>query len=291
MTLDNPDIESAAIPESAIPAATPANYAPRASRVFASGLFVAIWIALGFVLRLDANTYLLVGIPLTVIFQVVVKKEPLRALWLRSAPKLALTGRFYILAVLVLCVPAYSMFKAIAGHGSPPIVLWMVACIAGVFAAAYALQSFDRVAVRALLICLATGGLIGVLLLLLAVAARHRAIPPDALLSGARWFLLYFPVCFMIEEVSFRGAIDSYVQRQGESRPWLSALFVSALWGLWHLPTAAHPTVATAIVLVIVQSLTGVPLSFAWRRSGNLAVTSAVHAFLDAVRNGLGLMG
>jgi membrane protease YdiL (CAAX protease family) len=52
-----------------------------------------------------------------------------------------------------------------------------------------------------------------------------------------------------------------------------------------------HPSLGIAITLVIYQSLLGIPLSFAWRRSGNLAVPCAVHAIVDAVRNAIGLMG
>ena len=41
---------------------------------------------------------------------------------------------------------------------------------------------------------------------------------------------------FVLEEVAFRGALDAHVHHEGEGRGWQSALFVSALWGLWHLP-------------------------------------------------------
>jgi membrane protease YdiL (CAAX protease family) len=38
---------------------------------------------------------------------------------------------------------------------------------------------------------------------------------------------------------------------------------------------------------VVWHCLVGVPLSFAWRRSGNLAGPALAHAGLDAVRNAL----
>jgi membrane protease YdiL (CAAX protease family) len=40
-------------------------------------------------------------------------------------------------------------------------------------------------------------------------------------------------------------------------------------------------------MLVVVHSAIGVSLSFAWRRSGNLALPAAAHALIDGVRNGL----
>jgi membrane protease YdiL (CAAX protease family) len=39
--------------------------------------------------------------------------------------------------------------------------------------------------------------------------------------------------------------------------------------------------------LLGVHCAVGVPLSFCWRRSGNLFVTGATHALVDAVRNAL----
>jgi membrane protease YdiL (CAAX protease family) len=102
--------------------------------------------------------------------------------------------------------------------------------------------------------------------------------------------LRYLPVGFVMEEVAFRGAFDSHLFHPGESRGVLSALFVSALWGIWHIPTIPPgqmpmPIWMLAPVLAGVHCLTGVPLSIFWRRSGNLTVTASTHALIDAVRN------
>jgi membrane protease YdiL (CAAX protease family) len=35
----------------------------------------------------------------------------------------------------------------------------------------------------------------------------------------------------------------------------------------------------------VIHVIIGVPLSLYWRRSGNLAVPTTAHAFIDAVRN------
>lgn len=74
----------------------------------------------------------------------------------------------------------------------------------------------------------------------------------------------------------------------GEGRGWQAALFVSALWGLWHLPIATGiPFPVLILVLLTVHCFIGIPLSFAWRRSRNLASASFAHAAIDAVRNAM----
>jgi hypothetical protein len=46
---------------------------------------VVVWIAIGFYFRVDANSYLLLGVPLTVVFQLAVARRRLSALWVRDA--------------------------------------------------------------------------------------------------------------------------------------------------------------------------------------------------------------
>jgi membrane protease YdiL (CAAX protease family) len=83
--------------------------------------------------------------------------------------------------------------------------------------------------------------------------------------------------------------LDAHLHHPGEYRPVFSAVFVSALWGLWHLPLLSFTSVGGFIVLalrvVLGHVVVGVFLSFGWRRSGNLGVPAIVHAFIDAVRN------
>ena len=106
----------------------------------------------------------------------------------------------------------------------------------------------------------------------------------------------YFTVCFTLEEVAFRGALDSHLYRspsngRASSSSWLSAIFLSALWGIWHLPTLPTPSApafAAAIpALIIIHTLVGVPLSFCWRGSGTLVLPAAAHALIDAYRDTL----
>jgi len=59
---------------------------------------------IGWALRLPTEAYLLIGIPLTVLFQTVVRKQPIRALWVRDSPKIRLgTG----VTLLALHQPVY----------------------------------------------------------------------------------------------------------------------------------------------------------------------------------------
>jgi membrane protease YdiL (CAAX protease family) len=41
------------------------------------------------------------------------------------------------------------------------------------------------------------------------------------------------------------------------------------------------------LTLLVIHITIGVPLAYAWRRSGNLALPAAVHALVDSVRDGL----
>jgi membrane protease YdiL (CAAX protease family) len=97
---------------------------------------------------------------------------------------------------------------------------------------------------------------------------------------------LYFPATFLLEEVAFRGALDAHVHDDGEGRGWQSAALVSALWGLWHLPVSSGlPLPVQVVELVTVHVALGLPLSFAGRRSRNLAGPALAHAVNDAVRS------
>jgi membrane protease YdiL (CAAX protease family) len=165
---------------------------------------------------------------------------------------------------------------------------WFLCAAAGAVAVGYAMRHFQRSTLRPLLLCLATAGTASVAAFLLLTAANTGHLRADPLV-GLMWLLLYFPALFILEEVSFRGALDSHIYRPGGRFGWLSALAVSALWGLWHLPTLEPDQrgVGTAASLVVFHCVVGVPLSLYWRRSGNLAVPSFTHALLDAVRNAL----
>ena len=71
--------------------------------------FVALWMALGWMFHLDTNSYLLIGVPLVVLFQRFVRQRPLRQLWVRDAAafRLGLVGS--VIAVLLILAPGYDL--------------------------------------------------------------------------------------------------------------------------------------------------------------------------------------
>ena len=252
---------------------------------------VAVWIALGIILHLSVNAYLLLGIPLTAAFQWGVRCQPLRALWLRDAAPFRLGAAGRAMAALLAAYPGYRLAKNLRVGGNAIESMWYFAAVAGAFAAAYALRSFHRTTARDLCFCLATAGVIGIGLTALSAVAlgvAHWSFEARAA-EGLASLLLYVPVVFVLEEVSFRGAFDSHVHYPGESHEYLTAFAVSALWGLWHIPVVLgqKPLLLLIPGLLGVHCAVGVPLSISWRRSGNLFVPGLTHALVDAVRNAL----
>ena len=245
--------------------------------------------ALGYVFAGNDLVYLLMGLPLTIGFQLLVRGRPLRELWIRDATRFSLDRRGLLLAAILVVAPAYYGARALPG-ASGWLIGWYAAAIVGAAGAAFALRATTPVAMlRAALvpIALGAGGMAAVL------GGIHIATgtPVHVLAvvgTVAKYLLLYFPLTFVLEEVAFRGALDAHVHHAGEQRGWRSALLVAALWGLWHLPISnGLPFPLLVLEVLAVHCLIGVPLSFAWRRTRNLAGPAFAHAAIDAVRNAL----
>ena len=173
---------------------------------------------------------------------------------------------------------------------------WALCSMAGGIAAGLTLRSQRADALRRALPVFGVTLLMG--FALIALAAVLFGLSPAVTLAQApvifKYILLYFAVNFVLEEVAFRGGLDSHVHPPGESnsraRAWGSALFVSVLWGLWHLPPEmlAGEAFADALVINLVFGiLVGVPLSFCWRQGGTLVLPALAHALIDAYRNSL----
>ncbi len=264
------------------------------------GLVVGVYIALGFLFHLTVAEYQLLGIPILLIFQLGIHRQPLRTLWVRSGPPLQLDAWFFLLWLLFSLFPAYAVVREVMTLQFANAAELSMA-IVGAFGLAYALRAMRAKTWGQLGLCIVTVGIIGLLPQFLSLllphvlhlhTASHATTPPTFLQSlniTTSWFLIG-PVGFVIEEVFFRGALDTYLHRGEQGTGWLSAIVVSALWGLWHLPSQVIPAgqlLSTIVELLIAQILVGVPLSLWWRKSGNLVVNNTAHALLDAVRNGL----
>jgi membrane protease YdiL (CAAX protease family) len=254
-------------------------------------VFVALWMAAGYLVPRDPNLYLLIGIPLTLGFQRFVRRRPVRELWVRDTPAFGLDRKGRVLAGVLLLAPTALMVQALV-VGQWVGAAWLAAAVAGAVAAAWALRQLRRAEVaswaRWVLLITAIGMVaLGVTLVPAAVAAGWPGPAGLRIAAAVEAILLYVPVQFFIEEVSFRGLLDTHVHRKGAKRQWPSALLVSALWGVWHLPVAAtgQPLLITIAQMLAVHCLIGVPMSLAWRRTGNLTVPVIAHALIDAFRN------
>jgi len=267
----------------------------RRRRVFETTAAIAIWIALGFLLKMTTSEYQMTGLALVLVFQVAVRRQPLRTLWVRNADSFRLDGFGWMIALLLVICPTFHVIEDVR-IGMPLMrTLAHGAGIVGAFPAAFALRRFDRATTRALLGCIVVPGLIGIGMMWAGAFASHTLAVrtfSERLWIALDALLLYIPIVFVFEEVSFRGAFDSHIQHAGDSHPWLSALYVSVLWGLWHVPVTLANAPLPRLILnnVLVCCIIGVPFSMWWRSSKNLAVTGVTHAFVDAVRNALLVM-
>lgn len=256
---------------------------------------VVAWWLLGSALHLTIPEYLLLGVPILIGFQLWVQREPLYRLWVRSGPPPRLDRWLVVLWILFSLFPAYAAARELMRMQLATAAEYSVA-ILGAFGLAYALRSMQARTWGYLGLCVLTITILGVLPTLLSVLLPHvihihsphpvTAGHPSLLQSaeiGAQWFLL-MPVGFVVEEVFFRGAMDTFLHRGEAGTGWLSAVFVSALWGLWHVSLGAH-LLSQIVSDVAAQIIIGVPLSLWWRKSGNLVVNDSAHAVLEAVRN------
>jgi membrane protease YdiL (CAAX protease family) len=258
---------------------------------------VVLYIAVGLLFALGPTAYVLLGIPLTVAFQRFVARRPIRALWLRDAPPLRIDRKLVVLGAFLAAASVVPAIDAIA-RGNIWTILSVAAIVFGAFPTVYAVRALTPRLYPALAWTTAVAGSIGIaVFVLLAIATYGATLLEDV---GARLYVFvfsviqYLPSMFVVEEVLFRGGLDSYLHRAGDGRPRTSAIFVSALWGLWHIPLisitpglASLPLLEAAAILVVFHVATGVPLTIGWRRSGNLAVPGIAHTLIDGVRNAL----
>jgi membrane protease YdiL (CAAX protease family) len=264
----------------------------RLVRAIVATLVIGGYMAIGFAFGLGADAYLLVGIPITIAFQVLVVRRPLRSLWLRGGPPMTFTARSAIAVVVVAIAPAVVAAGAVR-DGNIATAGWGIAGMVGAVGAVYALRAMDRAAVRSTIT--STVGSATVLVVVM-VAYRLASGGFDgnitaALATAAISLATYLPVVFVMEEVLFRGLLDPYLHGSATGTDHPSTLLGSALWGSWHLPVAAVSLgMLTIPYLVVVHSVLGYFLVTAWRRTGNLAAPGIAHAVSDALRNAVAVL-
>jgi len=130
------------------------------ARIGVATLVVAFYVAFGWLLRLDPNSYLLVGVPLLLVFQRFLARRPLTELWLKRYSGNFLTWKGVLLAVPFLVYPLWRL--CVDWHlGLWPVRLWEVAAVAGTIPLGATLARATLGTWKAMLGCLLTGGVLG----------------------------------------------------------------------------------------------------------------------------------
>jgi membrane protease YdiL (CAAX protease family) len=249
-------------------------------------LLMVVYISLGFLLKLEAVSYLLLGIPLTLIFQLLIVRQPLHKLWLRDNKKFHLSKLGWTISLFIIAFPIYKTIELATNDKLTLLNLgYYSAAILGSFGVGYCYSSFTKKTVKDFLLCFGIILVLRISLYFFPFIFGQNELKPDYL-RGIQSLLTYIPIAFVVEEVFFRGMLDTYINQSKETNSFLSALFISCIWGLWHLPLS--PNFENPILVVLLSmtiSLWGIVLSIFWRRTGNLAVSGFPHAFADAIRD------
>src|SRR5882757_8615525 len=86
-------------------------------RYLEAASLVLVWMVLGWLLRLDPYQYLAVGIPLTYLFQVGVRGQPLTSLWVRASTAFRLDRWGMLLVLVLLAIPATLLLPGLRAGG------------------------------------------------------------------------------------------------------------------------------------------------------------------------------
>lgn len=177
--------------------------------------------------------------------------------------------------------------------GNPVLIAYGLAALAGAVGAVYAMRAMDRAAVRSTIrATLITSAILVAIMVIYRIASggfdgNLVTAVASAVISAAT----YLPVVFVVEEVLFRGLLDPYLHGGTSGPDRSTALYGSALWGIWHLPVMSIALgIWTVPYLVAVHTILGYVLVTAWRRTGNLAAPGIAHAVSDALRNAVAVL-
>jgi membrane protease YdiL (CAAX protease family) len=257
--------------------------------------FWCVWIGLGEALDLgpsagEIETYLLLGVPLVVLFQVFVARRDIRELWVRGAPKILLQRLTIAIALAAAIYPVVSVIKAVADSNPASLVIaYALIATVGAGAAGYAFGLFKHETWRYLLLCVLFGTGYSILIQVIdeaELSLTHPLVfhPDHDLAVFILSFIQYIPTVFVFEEVVFRGALDTHLHHPGDRHGVWTAIYISVLWSLWHAPLFGWDEAGALMISMVPM---GVALSIYWRKSGNLAVSGTAHALADSVRNAI----
>jgi membrane protease YdiL (CAAX protease family) len=264
----------------------------RLARAVVATSLIGGYVALGVAFTLSAEGYLLAGIPITVAFQLLVVRQPLRALWLRAMPVMTFTPRSVAAVVVIAIAPATVALGGVRA-GDAILVAYGLAGMLGAVGAVYAIRAMDRDAVRATIraTLVTSAVLVGIMVTYRIATGGLNGNVATAIVTAMVSVATYLPVVFVLEEVLFRGLLDAYLHGSKPGADRSSALYGSAMWGIWHLPVMSVALGAFTIpYLVAVHTVLGYVLVTSWRRTGNLAAPGIAHAVSDALRNAVAVL-
>jgi hypothetical protein len=157
-------------------------------------IFVVVWMAAGWTFHLDANAYLLLGVPLVVLFQLFIRRRPLRNLWARDATSFRLGMIGVVLAVLLILAPGYDLLLVALPKKLWVVALWLVCAMAGAVFAAFAFGWQRASAARRGLPSFVVAVLIGIGIMAASALAGHHLIGFP--LPSSSWSTLRCPSCW-----------------------------------------------------------------------------------------------
>lgn len=201
----------------------------RVRRYVECTVFILAWMACGSIFRLSGTGYLLLGVPLVTIFQVLIVRRPLSQLWVREAEQFQLDLRGILLTAALVLLPIGGLY-----FGRPYGMMGLIIAV-GAIPCAFAIQRQSSKRLWAALPSFGAAMIIGCAWF--AIWANHTGRSPG--FSSTKLpilitdFLCFILIGFVLEEVVFRGALDSHAAGTSGTRSskWISAIFVSLLWG------------------------------------------------------------
>lgn len=257
-------------------------------------IFVILYIAIGFIFKLDVNQYLLIGVPLGLTFQLFIRKKSIHSAWVRTDESFVFNKIALLYSIVFSIYPTYKIIKLCSQESfTITILLYNICILVGAFAYGYALSKMTKKTAKDSLMCWLTAGFAGSAMFIALAVIQYLVKTTPIHFDIEKFFvsmLMYTPIVFIIEEVIFRGILDDHISVNDEKTNHLSMIFISCLWGWWHLPTVSggiSELLVASLVFPISHTLTGYFLSKYWRKSGNLLTPGFSHAFVDAVRNAM----
>lgn len=264
-----------------------------AGRYAACAAFVLLWTIGGFLLHLNPVAFQLAGLPLMAVFQLAVARRSVGQVWARDAAGFRVDGRTALLAAglfVVVAVLVWQGWGRVCGKQDIPsfLLLLLVAVLPG----AFALRQQRAADLRRAAVVIVAAAVIRVAWRVAWAPTFDGAVifPADRIPGFIADGLAEFIALFLVDEVAFRGVLDPYLCWTGEGRvqAWCSAIFISILWGFWHLP-AYNPAAKTLGQLIhainptiFLQVIFGTALTFCSRVSRTLVPSAAVHGLGNA---------